>query len=249
MFIATYKGADIKAEQFLEDHGANFENHKKYGTIARCLSCDGKLTLKAASSDTVSIHFSHSKKNSACPIVSIKKRKIPHLGGLPKCKGNDMGIKLRRQIAHDNELLLRIYIRCISLANWETGKNNLSVNQFCQLLILSIERNIWNLRETSITTLPYILVQLSDFPIQVAKYSIEKTDTNQFRFILALKEKQDKTKAFTNYYLHKNALTGKPIKGCNIPSPMFENITPRTINWFREKIGDQLFERASMIIL
>lgn len=246
MFIASLNDKNINADEFLERHGANFKEHKRNGTIARCPSCNGELTLSAASSDTISVHFHHSKQNSACPLVTIKKRKIPHLGRFTKHSGT--GIGLRHQIANDNELLLNIYIRCNILSNWGTGNSNLGVDQFCQLLILSIERDIWGLQETSVITLPYILVQLSDYPVQVAGYDVQKTDVNQFRFILSPKDKKDKTKAFTNYFLHKNTLTGEYIKGCNIPTPPVEHIKQNITDWYRGNIGDKLFERATKIL-
>ncbi len=243
MFIAVHQDKIIQANEFLEKYGAN---SKKDGITAQCPSCGGNLTLKAAISDAVPVHFSHSKQNSTCPIVSINRIKIPHLGSFET--HGESGLKLRRQIANDHELLLNIYIRCNILSNWETGSGNLSVDQFCQLLILSIESKIWNLRETSVLTLPYTLVQLSDYPIQVAGYSTEKTNANQFRFILSPKDKKDKTKAFTNYFLHKNTLTGEFIKGCNIPTPLVERINKSTIDWYRDNIGNKLFERAIKIL-
>ncbi len=246
MFIAKYQDEYINAIIFLERFGANFKEHKRKNIVAKCPSCDCDLTLCAASSDTITTHFSHSKQNTNCPIVNANKRKILHLSKFEKHPISNL--KLRHKIANDNELLLNIYIRCNVLSNWESDKGNLSVDQFCQLLILSVEANIWRLKEMSIITLPYILVQLSDYPIQVARYDIQKTDKNQFRFILSQKDKRDKTKAFTNYFLHKNTLTGDFIKGCNIPTPPVEKVTQSTIDFFRKNIGDKLFKAAPKIL-
>ncbi len=246
MLVAKYQDDYISAIEFLEQYGANFQEHKKNNIVAKCPSCGGDLTLRSASSDAVATHFLHSKQNTSCPIVNANKRKIPHLKRFEKYTSSNL--ELRHRIANDRDLLLNIYIRCNFLSNWETGKGNLSVDQFCQLLILSLEVNIWGLKDLSITTLPYLLVQLNDYPIKISKYSIQKTDKNQFRFILSPKNKRGKTKAFTNYFLHKNTLAGERIIGCNIPTALVEQIKSGTLDWYRENIGNKLFEEAVKIL-
>lgn len=237
MFIASLKNQDINANEFVACFGANYKKHEHK---ARCLVCDNEVTLKNGLSDQANC-FTHGH-NSNCPIVTVNRRNIPHIKNFEKRDGNT-GLALRQKIADDQDVLIDIYIKTHVLA----GKGNMGVWQFCKLLLLSIERDIWNLQETSIATLPYLLVQLDDFPIMVNQHQVEKTEDNQFRFILVAKDKKIRRKVFANYYLHKITLdTNKRLWGCNVPTEFVESVES---DWLNEDVISKLVERCNNILI
>lgn len=238
MFIASLNDQDINADEFVAQFGANYKKHK---TKAECLICNNRVTLKNGLSDEAN-HFAHGR-DSNCPIVTIGRRNIPYINGLEKNYDKNTALSLRSKIANNQNILINIYIRTHALA----GGGNMGIWQFCKLLLLSIERDIWSLKETSIKTLPYLLVQLDDFPIMVNEYKVEKTKDNQFRFILALRNKKSRRKVFANYYLHKITLgNNERLWGCKIPTKFIESAKS---NWLKEDMIKLLVERCSRILI
>ena len=238
MFIASFDNQDINADEFVTRFGSNYKLHKNK---AACLICNKKVTLKNGLSDQANC-FTHGY-DSNCPIITINSKNIPHIKDFQKNHSKDAALSLRSEIAKNQSILINIYIRTHAIA----GKGNMSIWQFCKLLLLSIERDLWSLKETSIVTLPYLLVQLDDFPIAVNEYQVEKTKNNQFRFVLIPRDKKDCKKVFANYYLHKIPLDcNDRLWGCKIPTEFVENSKS---NWLKEDTIKLLIGRCNNILI
>lgn len=225
---AQVNGQTITVEDFLARYGVD---HAKQDIYPRCPICTERLFISSAFSTNRQTSFSH-YKNSQCPLI-VKKTKRGEVGFPFGIKDIEFDIsqshKLKQQVINDDNTLKQLYAKCWKLS----GKGCLSAEQFCEIVRLSVKSHIWAYENMTLAQLPYILVLLTDFPVEVGTQSacFDAKDNKKalpppshcyFRYVLRRHSKQKQSlKSFLNnrhdYYLQKTFLSGKAYRSDKSP--------------------------------
>lgn len=148
--LHPFNGRIINTDSYIKEFGNNKPNFEERPI---CPVCNQRMSIIAASSPNSTTHFSHMPKSGFCP--TKMKSSSPYIGLHPRNPNREKAITIMGKFRENwkkHYFKLNSMVKCLNM------------NEFINLLKISIDERIWFYADIEEYQIPYIFSTLKDFP-------------------------------------------------------------------------------------